>query len=113
MYETCTEGGHDDVVTLFQQMFILPKCQGNGCCRSVSEMLDIDHHLLHRKLQTLGDSLNDTHVGLVGNNPLNVVLVQTVALGNEMILVAVTILGHRILEEAMVTYPLEIPVIQK
>ena len=54
MNETGTKGGHDDVITLLQQMLVLPQCKWNGCCRGVSEMLDIDHHLLHGNIQTLG-----------------------------------------------------------
>ena len=51
-------------------------------------MLDINHHLLHRKLQALGNGLNDTHIGLVRNDPLDVILIQTIAFSNESTIVA-------------------------
>ena len=59
-------------------------------------MFNVYHHLLHWQLKALGNSLDDTHVGLVRNHPLDVVLVQTVALGYQCAVVAHV--GYRIAE---------------
>ena len=94
--ETCTEGGENHVVTLLQTVLVLPDSQGDGGSGRVTEMLDVDNHLLHGDLQTLGDGLDDTHVGLMGNDPLDRILVKTIALGDKGTVVAHV--GHRIAE---------------
>ena len=80
MYETGSESSQYQVVTLLQLWFILPKGQRNGCRTGISEMLDIEHHLLHGQLQALGNGLDNTDIGLMGDDITDIVFRQTVML---------------------------------
>ena len=51
-------------------------------------MLNINHYLVHRQLQTLGHSLNDTHICLMRHHPIDVILAQAIAFGNKGTVVA-------------------------
>ena len=86
--EAGTEGSHDDVVALAKLGFVFPECEGDGGSRGVAEVLNVDHHLLHRHFQSLGYGFDDAHVGLMGDYPVDVVLVQSVALSYECAVVA-------------------------
>ena len=86
--EACSKGGEDKVVTLLQFLLILPKSQRNGGCRSISEMLDVYHHLVHRQIKTLCNSLDNTDIRLVRNNETDVVLIQIITLCNKSAVIA-------------------------
>ena len=107
MHEACSEGCHDDIVALFQQMLVLPKCQWDGSSRCVTEVLNVDHHLFHGQFQAFCHCLDDAHIGLMRYYPLDVVLVQTIALGNQG--AVITHVSHRIAEYRA---PLLIEVVQ-
>ena len=80
MNESCTKGGEDQVVALLQLILVFPDSQRYRSGTRVSVAFDVYHHLLHWQLQALGYCLDDTHVSLMRNHPLDVVLVQTVGL---------------------------------
>ena len=88
MNEPGSESCQDHVVTLFQTVLVVPECQRDSGRRCVAIVLDVDDDLLHRHFQAFGHCLDDAHIGLVGDNPLDVVLVQMIALGNACAIVA-------------------------
>ena len=96
MDEAGSEGCEYQVVALLQTVLVLPDSQGDGGSRRVAEVLNVDHHLIHGQVQSLGHGLYDAHVSLMGHHPLDVVLRQAVTLGNECAVVAHV--GHGIAE---------------
>ena len=79
MHKSGTERGENHVIAFLKTVFILPNGQWNGGGTGITEVLDIHHHLFHRNFESLGNGLNDTHVGLMRYNPLDVILVKQLA----------------------------------
>ena len=96
MHEAGSEGREDDVVTFLQPLLVVPHGQRDGSGARVAVVLDVDHDLLQVNLSTLGDSLDDTAVGLMGNDPVDIVAGEVVALHNLKDVIAHV--GHGIAE---------------
>ena len=92
MYESCAKGGENHIVTLPESALIIPHGQRNRGGTRITVMLNVHHHLLHRQLKSLGYCLDDTHVCLMGNHPLDVVLIQPLrsAISTQSLLMFVT-----------------------
>ena len=88
MYKSCTERGEYHVVTLLETTFVVPQGERYRGSTRVAVVLDVHHHLLHREFQTLGYRLDDTHISLMRNDPLDIILVQAVTLGYQRTVVA-------------------------
>ena len=88
VYEACPEGGEDKVVTLLQLVLVFPEGKRNGGGRRVAEVLDVYHHLVHRQIKTLCNSLDNTDIRLVRNNETDVVLIQIITLCNKSAVIA-------------------------
>ena len=78
--ETGAESGNHDFVTLLEFMFILVETEGYRCSGSIAIMLDIHEHLLLGDLDTATDSLDDTEVSLMRDEPIEIIDREVVAL---------------------------------
>ena len=88
MDESCSEGGKDHIVAFPQLTLVVPQCKRYRGRTRIAVMLNIHHHLIHRQFQTLGHGLDDAHVSLMRNDPMDVILIQTIALSDQCTVVA-------------------------
>ena len=86
--EAGAESREDDVVTLLKLLLVVPEGERKCAGRGVAVALNVEHHLVHREIEARSHGFDDAHVGLVGQNPGDVVAVQSVALGHERASVA-------------------------
>ncbi len=80
MNETCSEGCEDDIVTLLEVGLVVPKCQWYRGGRGIAIVVNVDNHLVERQVGSLCHRVYDAEVGLVWDNPIEVGVVQPIAL---------------------------------
>ena len=78
--ETRSERGHHYLVALLEFPFVFVETQGYRRGRCVAVVLDVDQCLLLGYLDTSAHGLDDTEVGLVRHEPVDVIYAQVVAL---------------------------------
>ncbi len=88
MDKTGSEGGEDHIITFPQLTLIVPQCKRYRSRTRIAVMLNVHHHLVHRQFQTFGHGLNDTHVSLMGYNPLDIILVQAITFSDQRTVIA-------------------------
>lgn len=88
MDKTGSKGSENKIIALLQTALVVPKGKRNGGGTRVAIMLNVDHHVVHRQVETLCHCLDDAHISLMRNDKSYVVLVEVVALGNECTVVA-------------------------
>ena len=77
--EAAAEGGEDEVIAFIQLLFPVPETEGDGSGGGIAIPLDIDHDLFVGEAHAVGGCVNDTLVGLMGDQPADIVRGEVVA----------------------------------
>ena len=80
MNEASTEASKDNVISLLQLLFKIPKHQGHTCRTGVSVAVDVYQHLLGLHADTLSYRFDNAKVGLVRHNVVNIIGCSAIAL---------------------------------
>ena len=80
--ETCTECCKNQVITFSQLLFVIPETQRKCACAGITITLNIYHYLFHRNFQSGSNCIDNTHVSLMRNHPVDVFLCQTILFRN-------------------------------
>ena len=71
--ETGSEGCENELVALLETILVLVETQGDGGCRGVAVLLDVDKYLGGIDAEASAYSLDDAEVGLVRAEPVDIV----------------------------------------
>lgn len=82
--KSCSECCKNQFIPLFQLILEIPYTQWKRAGTCISIPFYIDHYLFRRYSQALRNSSNYTHVCLMGNHPVNVLLRQVIPLHDRL-----------------------------
>ena len=68
----------NNVIAFLKFLFKIPDTQWQRTRTRITVMLNIHQNFLHRNFHAMSYRFDDAHIGLMGNNPVNVIFCQPV-----------------------------------